>query len=159
MGWTNKAVTSSFWLVMQEHAQQRGKRLVALRKDRDWTSEQLAQEAGLSYKTISRLENGDVEEPRRNTIKKLASALKVTEAAITGERPSSMDIEQTASQLDRIEKMLEELLALAKDSSDGGAPPLPGETGRRLPKGPTSPPNQRRPGTRKAQDGKPDTGQ
>ena len=109
LGWTSKSATVRFWLAMDEHRQQRAQRIKRLREHRGWSAERLAQEAGLSAKTVSRLENADVDEPRGNTIRKLADALDVEQDAIRGARPS-LPQTRLEERLGRIETKLDELL-------------------------------------------------
>jgi len=53
------------------------KNLVKLRKSKDWSREKLAVESGVSYNTIVKIEYGGIENPKIETVIKLANALKV----------------------------------------------------------------------------------
>lgn len=108
-GWTNPATTASFWAAMEE-AQRRelARNLIRLREERDWSSERLAQEAGVSSKTISRLENAHVEDPRSATIAKLADAFDVDREKITGPR---LSVDEPEGPLEEIRRMLREVLS------------------------------------------------
>jgi transcriptional regulator with XRE-family HTH domain len=50
------------------------KRLKQLRKERDWTQQKLAEEAGLSFNAITKIEQGAAEHPTLKTLIKLANA-------------------------------------------------------------------------------------
>jgi transcriptional regulator with XRE-family HTH domain len=54
-----------------------GQQLTALREAKGMTQEELADKSGVSRPRISRLENDEVDAPRRNTLDKLALALGV----------------------------------------------------------------------------------
>lgn len=54
-----------------------GARVRALRKDRDWTLEQAAQQAGLARSTLSKIENGQMS-PTFDALKKLAVGLGIS---------------------------------------------------------------------------------
>ena len=51
-----------------------GQRVRQLRKDRKWTLEQAAQQAGLARSTLSKIENGQMS-PTFDAVKKLAEGL------------------------------------------------------------------------------------
>lgn len=104
MGWTRRAVVATVRGLMAEHRQQVAERLTDLRRAHQWTVEELAQRAGVSPKTISRLQNAKGD-PRRSTVRKIAAALEVDPAEFLGPPPAA-----TASQLDRIEAKLDRLL-------------------------------------------------
>jgi|GEM_PF-1437059 len=55
-----------------------GQHLTALRESKGLTQEDLADKSGISRPQISRLENNEVEAPRRTTLAKLAQALGVS---------------------------------------------------------------------------------
>jgi len=52
--------------------------LVALRKQKGWTQERLAQEASISYNTLIKLERNGIKNPKIETVVKLADALEVS---------------------------------------------------------------------------------
>ncbi len=54
------------------------KKLVALRHKKGWSQIELARAAGIPQPTICRLESGDIEQPKLNTIAKIAKALEVS---------------------------------------------------------------------------------
>lgn len=54
------------------------KNLAKIRKQRDWSQEKLAQEAGISYNTLIKIERNGIENPKIETVIKLADALKVS---------------------------------------------------------------------------------
>lgn len=54
------------------------KKLAKLRKERGLTQEGLARKANISYHTIVKLESEGIENPKIETVIKLADALKVT---------------------------------------------------------------------------------
>ncbi|WP_425038776.1 helix-turn-helix domain-containing protein [Primorskyibacter sp. S187A] len=54
-----------------------GARVRALRKDRDWTLEQAAKQAGLARSTLSKIENGQMS-PTYDALKKLALGLDIS---------------------------------------------------------------------------------
>lgn len=54
------------------------KNLVKLREDKGWSREKLAVESGVSYNTIVKIEYGGIENPKIETVIKLADALAVS---------------------------------------------------------------------------------
>lgn len=100
---------------------------------RDWSAAELGYAAGVSAKTISRLENAHVEHPRNATIRALAKALGAKPADLTGPRPSQDELEQDAQdQLDqmqetlkRIDDAVKQILAaeMAREVKDAQAAP------------------------------------
>ncbi len=54
------------------------KNLKQFRKKKGWTQEKLAQEAGISFHTLIKIERGDIKGPRLGTLIKLAKALGVS---------------------------------------------------------------------------------
>lgn len=114
MGWTHRTAAVSVLLAMEEHRKQAGTRLAELRDAAGLNQEELAHLAGISVKTVSRFENGR-HDGRRSTVRAIAKALKVNEHDIIGEPPPVLGMGE--SQLDRIEKKLDDLLALATPQS------------------------------------------
>jgi transcriptional regulator with XRE-family HTH domain len=53
------------------------KNLRALRIKKGWTQEKLAQESGISYHTLIKIERGNIKDPRLGTLLKIAAALDV----------------------------------------------------------------------------------
>jgi len=54
------------------------KNLVELRKQKGWSQEKLAREAGISYNTLIKIERSGIENPKIETVIKLANALGVS---------------------------------------------------------------------------------
>ena len=54
------------------------KNLKQLRKKKCWTQEKLAQESGISFHTLIKIERGNIKSPRLETLMKLAKALGVS---------------------------------------------------------------------------------
>lgn len=54
------------------------KNLVKLRKQKGWTQEKLARESGISYNTLIKIERGGIDNPKIETVIKLADALKIS---------------------------------------------------------------------------------
>jgi len=53
------------------------KRLKEYRKQKGWTQQKLAQETGLSFNTITKIEQGIGDSPTLKTLLKLAEALEI----------------------------------------------------------------------------------
>jgi transcriptional regulator with XRE-family HTH domain len=53
-------------------------KLTKIRKQKGWSQEKLAQEAGISYNTLIKIERKGIKNPKIETVMKLAKALKVT---------------------------------------------------------------------------------
>lgn len=51
------------------------KNLAKIRKQKGWSQEKLAQEAGISYNTLIKIERNGIENPKIETVIKLANAL------------------------------------------------------------------------------------
>ena len=60
------------------------KNLVTLRKQKGWSQERLAQEAGISYNTLIKLERSGIKNPKIETVIKLADALEVNLDELVG---------------------------------------------------------------------------
>ena len=60
------------------------KNLVTLRKQKGWSQERLAQEAGISYNTLIKLERNGIKNPKIETVIKLADALNVSLDKLVG---------------------------------------------------------------------------
>ncbi|MHA2096394.1 MAG: helix-turn-helix domain-containing protein [Candidatus Hodarchaeales archaeon] len=54
------------------------KNLVKIRKQKGWSQEKLAVESGISYNTIIKIERGGIENPKIETVIKLADALNIS---------------------------------------------------------------------------------
>ena len=60
------------------------KNLVTLRKQKGWSQEKLAQEAGISYNTLIKVERNGIKNPKIETVIKLADALNVSLDELVG---------------------------------------------------------------------------
>jgi len=60
------------------------KRLKELRKERNWTQQKLAENAGLSFNAITKIEQGAAEHPTLKTLLKLADAFGISLDALVG---------------------------------------------------------------------------
>jgi transcriptional regulator with XRE-family HTH domain len=105
---------------MDEHRKQAGERVAQLRDARGMSQEDLAQEASVSVKTISRFENGR-HDGRRTTVRRIADALGVDEADIIGPPLDPLGL-GSPTQLDRIEAKLDELLVILRPSESEKSP-------------------------------------
>jgi len=54
------------------------KNLAKIRKRNGWSQEKLAQESGISYNTLIKIERGGIKNPKIETVIKLATALKIS---------------------------------------------------------------------------------
>ncbi|MBU4467302.1 MAG: helix-turn-helix domain-containing protein [Candidatus Omnitrophica bacterium] len=54
-----------------------GKRIKEFRKKKEWSQQKLAEKSGLSFNTITRIEQGIGDSPTLKTLVKLADALEV----------------------------------------------------------------------------------
>lgn len=68
--------------------------LVKIRKGRAWSQKQLAREANISYNTLVKIERRVVENPRMETVTKLAKALKVSIGTLIGRNISEVYFEE-----------------------------------------------------------------
>jgi transcriptional regulator with XRE-family HTH domain len=53
------------------------KNLKKFRTEKGWSQEKLAREAGISYQTVIKIERGNIENPKIETILKLSKALNI----------------------------------------------------------------------------------
>jgi len=60
------------------------KNLKQLRKKKNWTQEKLAQESGISFHTLIKIERGDIKSPRLETLLKIAKALDISLDKLAG---------------------------------------------------------------------------
>jgi transcriptional regulator with XRE-family HTH domain len=74
-----KAIVHYFFTSMEKTL---GQQLTALREARSLTQDELADKSGVSRPQISRLENDEIDNPRRATLLKLAEALGTDAAAL-----------------------------------------------------------------------------
>ena len=108
MVWTRRSVADTVLAVMDEHRKAVGQRAAKLREAAGLSQEEVAADAGVSVKTVSRFENGR-HDGRRTTIRQIAKALNVTEVELLGPPPAPLGLDAGPSQLDRIETMLRAL--------------------------------------------------
>lgn len=101
LGWTRRSLPLSLLLSMPQPEERPGERVKRLRKSRSWSQEQLAHQAGVSTKTVARLEKQH--QASFETIRKIADALKIDRSQLVEQEPG------TTVQLDRIEQKLDEL--------------------------------------------------
>jgi transcriptional regulator with XRE-family HTH domain len=70
-----------------------GRRIRHLRNRRSWSQEELARRSRLGLMAISRIENGGVREPKRDSLRRIAAALEEPfeelEALILKEEPAA----------------------------------------------------------------------
>jgi transcriptional regulator with XRE-family HTH domain len=57
-----------------------------LRKQKGWSQEKLAQEAGISYNTLIKVERNGIKNPKIETVIKLADALNVSLDELVGRK-------------------------------------------------------------------------
>jgi transcriptional regulator with XRE-family HTH domain len=62
------------------------KNLKILRKRKGWTQEKLAQQAGISFHTLIKVERGYIKNPKLETLIKLAKALGVSLDKLVGSK-------------------------------------------------------------------------
>lgn len=62
------------------------KNLAKIRKQKSWSQEKLAQEAGISYNTLIKIERSGIKNPKIETVIRLAKALKVSVDELLGRR-------------------------------------------------------------------------
>jgi len=62
------------------------KNLKKLRKEKGWSQERLAREANISYHTLIKLEQGNIKNPKIETVIKLADALGVSLDELVGRK-------------------------------------------------------------------------
>lgn len=75
LGWTRRDIAATFQRMLQERYETVGREVRRLRLSQGLTHETLAFKAGVSVKTISRVENGRLHEHRGGTYRKIAEAL------------------------------------------------------------------------------------
>jgi transcriptional regulator with XRE-family HTH domain len=113
LGWTRSSLGVTVLAAMDAQRKQMAARVRALRDQRGWTNETLAYKAGVSVKTVSRLVNGR-HDPRDNTLRKVAKALRTTPAELRGAPPAMPRSEATdlARALNEISARLAHIEAL-----------------------------------------------
>jgi transcriptional regulator with XRE-family HTH domain len=67
-------------------------RVADARDERGMSNESLARAAELSVKTVSRIVNGEVADPREDTLRRLAKALGITADELRGRRPTPLGL-------------------------------------------------------------------
>lgn len=60
------------------------KNLAKFRKQKGWSQERLAREASISYNTLIKIERKGIENPKIETVIKLAKALEISLDELTG---------------------------------------------------------------------------
>lgn len=65
------------------------KNLAKLRKQKGWSQEKLSQEAGISYNTLIKIERNGIENPKIETVIKLATALDTSIDELVARRSST----------------------------------------------------------------------
>lgn len=105
MGWTRRNVAANLLLDLDVQRREAGRRVAALMEAKGWTHEDLAHEAKVSVKTVSRVVNGK-HESRNNTIERIANALgKEKDEIWPKAAPLALGVEDPyQAQLDRIEQ-------------------------------------------------------
>ena len=61
-----------------------GKRIKELRKKAGWSQQKLAEQAGLSYNAITKIEQGAAKQPTIQTIVKIADAFRISLDELVG---------------------------------------------------------------------------
>jgi len=62
------------------------KNLSKIRKQKGWSQEKLAQEAGISYNTLIKIERSGIKNPKIETVLKLARALGISIDKLVGDK-------------------------------------------------------------------------
>ena len=62
------------------------KRLKALRKEKDWSQQKLAEKTGLSFNAITKIEQGLAKHPTLKTLVKIADAFGVSLDGLVGRK-------------------------------------------------------------------------
>ena len=62
------------------------KNIKKLRKEKNWSQQDLAVKAGLSYNAITKIEQGVAEDPRMTTLIKIADAFNITIDELVGRK-------------------------------------------------------------------------
>ena len=60
------------------------KNLAKIRKQKNWSQEKLAREAGISYNTLIKIERDGIKNPKIETVIKLAKALSISIDELVG---------------------------------------------------------------------------
>ena len=68
------------------------KNLAKLRKEKGWSQEKLSQEAGISYNTLIKIERNGIENPKIETVIKLANALNISIDELVARRSRTFKI-------------------------------------------------------------------
>lgn len=77
MGWTKRDFAETFQRMLEDRYREVGRDVKRRRLLKGLSQEELAHQAGVSYKTISRVEKGGPHESRGGTFRKIAEALDV----------------------------------------------------------------------------------
>lgn len=62
------------------------KNLAKIRRQKGWSQEKLSQEASISYNTLIKIERGGIENPKIETVIKLAKSLSVSIDELVGRK-------------------------------------------------------------------------
>jgi len=62
------------------------KNLAKIRKEKGWSQEKLAQESKVSYNTLIKIERNGIENPKIETVIKLANALNISLDELVGRK-------------------------------------------------------------------------
>lgn len=107
--WTGSAETAKFWVAVERQQLQRlAEQVTGRRKEKGWTAEVLAHRSGVSWRTISRIENCESKDPREHTLQALAAAFGVGVEALTGPR---LRLDSPESPFEEVLRKLNEVLS------------------------------------------------
>jgi transcriptional regulator with XRE-family HTH domain len=84
MGWTRRDIAATFQRMLQDRYRRAGDEVRRLRLARGLSQEELAHRAGMSTKTVARIEKGSDHEHRGSTYRRLAEALDVPPERLLG---------------------------------------------------------------------------
>lgn len=82
LGWTRRDIAATFQRMLQDRYVEAGKEVRRLRLRQGLTHESLAHAAGVSTKTVQRIEQGSGHEHRGTSYRKIAEALGVPAAQL-----------------------------------------------------------------------------
>jgi len=103
MGWTRRDFAATFQRMIRDRYIEVGKEVRRLRLSQGYTQEALAHKAGVTTKTISRMESppkeGEPHETRPGTYRKVAEALGVSVAHLRAPLTRNAEITETPSEI------------------------------------------------------------
>lgn len=113
MSWTSDAETARFRAAMEMHARkQLAAKTIESRKRKGWSNEELAHQAGVSTRTISRIETASIKDPKDETLRRVAKALGQSFEDYAGPRITTELVEEARkTQMDELQQELAELRA------------------------------------------------